>query len=236
MDRYHDLPQEINLDETPLTIGCDIARSGTDRTVLALRYGMAVREIKRLPRQGTMETAGQIQGILSAHYHPARSSQAVVDVIGIGAGVVDRLRETSKDRIEAFAASEGTERKDRSGELGFVNKRAAAYWNLRDLLDPDNHMDLVLPPDDQLLGDLTAPKWKVMSGGKIQLESKDDLRKRIGRSTDVGDAVVMAYWPASGMVSALMAFAEDNEADFFASRPSGSRWHLGDSVAQSWFV
>ena len=47
-------------------------------------------------------------------------------------------------------------------------------------------------PDDDLLGDLCAPKWRLMSGGKILIESKDDIRKRIGRSTDVGDAVVYA--------------------------------------------
>ena len=45
-----------------------------------------------------------------------------------------------------------------------------------------------------LLGDLSAPKWKVLSGGKIQVESKDDIRARLGRSTDDGDAVAMAFW------------------------------------------
>jgi rubrerythrin len=55
-----------------------------------------------------------------------------------------------------------------------------------------------LPPDDLLTGDLTTPHWRVMSGGRIQVESKDDIRKRLGRSTDDGDAVVMAMWPQSG--------------------------------------
>jgi hypothetical protein len=79
-------------------------------------------------------------------------------------------------------------------ELGFVNKRSAARWNLRELLDPANNEDIALPPDDLLTGDLTAPHWRVMSGGKIQIESKDDIYKRIGRSTDDGDAVVMAFY------------------------------------------
>ena len=49
--------------------------------------------------------------------------------------------------------------------------------------------------DDTLVGDLTAPRWKVTGGGKIQVESKDDIRARLGRSTDDGDAVVMAFEP-----------------------------------------
>ena len=62
------------------------------------------------------------------------------------------------------------------------------------MLDPSRDPDIALPVDDELLGDLTAPKWKILSGGKIQVESKDDIRKRIGRSTDAGDAAVQAFW------------------------------------------
>jgi hypothetical protein len=93
-----------------------------------------------------------------------------------------------------FNAAERTDRKDASGELGFTNKRSAAWWNMRELLDPANGHDVALPDDDELTGDLTAPKWRVMSGGKIQVESKDDIRKRIGRSTNKGDGVIQAFW------------------------------------------
>ncbi|HZQ08615.1 MAG TPA: hypothetical protein VFD70_18680, partial [Anaerolineae bacterium] len=84
----------------------------------------------------------------------------------------------------------------KSGELGFVDKRAHAWWNMRELLDPANGADIALPPEDTLIGDLTAPHWRPMSGGKIRVESKDELRKpeRLGRSTDDGDAVVMAFY------------------------------------------
>lgn len=204
-ERWHALDLE-HLD--PLnTIGADIARSGSDRTVLALRYGLAIKELRRLPKQGTMDTAGQICGVLRGHYHPALAMTAIVDVIGIGAGVVDRLRELGEP-VTAFNASEATSRLDRSGELGFVNTRAAALWNLREMLDPDSGIDIALPPDDMLTGDLTAPTWRVMSGGRIQVESKDDIRKRLGRSTDDGDAVVMAYWPEGGMTASAPVFTK----------------------------
>lgn len=173
-------------------VGVDPARSGADKTVMALRFGPVVAELRRTSLETTMQTAGRVKGVLDAH----DKMIAVVDVIGIGAGVVDRLRE-QKLTVDGFNASEKTARRDNSGELGFVNCRAAAWWSLREQLDPESDHALALPPDDLLTGDLTAPHWRVMSGGRIQVESKKDIHKRIGRSTDDGDAVVHAFWPLS---------------------------------------
>jgi hypothetical protein len=180
---------------SPRVVGVDVARSGADRTVLALRHAWTVAELRRYHLEDTMATTGRVRGILDAWgARPGhRDARASVDVIGIGAGVVDRLRELRLP-VEAFNASEGTKRKDSSGELGFTNVRSAAWWAMRELLDPASGEPVALPPDDLLIGDLTAPHWRVLSGGRIQVESKDDIRKRLGRSTDSGDAVVQAYW------------------------------------------
>jgi hypothetical protein len=169
-----------------------------------------------------METAGQVTALLNGVYHPAKSVTAMIDVIGLGAGVVDRVRETTKANVVAFNSSESTNRKDKSNVFEFVNKRSAAWWNLREMLDPASGLNLALPPDDTLTGDLCSPTWRVMSGGKIQVESKDDIKKRIGRSTDDGDAVVMAFWPTGGPDH--QAFAANDDASFFASTPTTSRW------------
>lgn len=179
--------------EGPQTVGVDVAREGADQTVLAIRKGPIVLELRHYTKQPTTATTGLVVGILNAN----PEMTALVDVIGVGGGVVDQLRE-QKLKVEAFNASEGTSNTDRSGELGFVNTRSAAWWNLRELLDPAYGSTLALPPDDALTGDLTAAHWKVTSGGKIQIESKDDIRKRIGRSTDDGDAVVQALWLTQG--------------------------------------
>jgi hypothetical protein len=173
-------------------VGVDVGSGSAkgDKTIFAPRYELVVPELRRYQHADTMATAGRLKGMLDA-----QGGRAIVDVIGIGAGVVHRLREQGC-AVVAFNASEGTTRLDRSGELGFANVRSAAWWGLRERLDPDAGDPIALPPDDTLTGDLTAPKWRVLSGGKIQVESKDELRKpdRLGRSTDDGDAVIAAFW------------------------------------------
>ena len=180
----------------PLVIGADIAEGGTDKTSFALRRGMMVEEVRRFDRAGLMETAGRLAGILDGN----PGSCALIDVIGIGAGVMARLREMEK-AVFPFNAAEGTPERDTSGELGFANRRAWGWWRLREALDPGRGSQVALPPDPKLIGDLCAPKWRVNSSGKIQIEAKDEIRKRLGRSPDDGDAVMMAFsseWEPDG--------------------------------------
>lgn len=190
-DRWHEWQEAGAVDPgRPHTLGVDVARSGTDKTVLAIRHGHVLRELRVFTSADTMTTAGRAKALLDSD----PDCTGIVDVIGIGAGVLDRLREQGC-KVQAFNAATRTNKRDRTNEIGFINTRAAAWWNLRELLDPSTNPDLCLPPDDDLLGDLTAPRMgELMSGGKMKLESKDELRKRIGRSTDRADAVVQAFW------------------------------------------
>jgi hypothetical protein len=184
----------------PLTcVGVDVARGGEDRTVLAMRHGDAIRELRKFPRQDTMQTTGETVSAIAG-----TEAYAIVDAIGIGAGVVDRMREQGAN-VQSFNAGEHTDWQDVSQTLQFANLRSAAWWSLRELLDPAQEHSIALPPDDMLTGDLTAPRWRMSSGGKILLEAKDDLRKRLGRSTDDGDAVVMAFWQSLALVGGFLA-------------------------------
>ena len=126
------------------------------------------RRATPLEKQLTTATTGRVAGITSA-----AGVYAVVDVLNMGAGVVDQLREQGH-QVVAFNASEHSDLKDRSGELGFVNKRSAAWWNLRDMLGPDSGENLALPPDDLLTGDLTTPHWRVVSGGRSKSRARHD--------------------------------------------------------------
>lgn len=171
--------------------GVDVGRGG-DPSVIGIRCGNAITEFRRLDVRDVMHVTGVVVGLLQAH----TDARAVIDLIGVGAGVYDRAREAEgwkiKERVIPFNASEKTEMTDRSGELGFANMRSAAWWNIRESLQYD---EIDLPPDDELTGELVAPKWKVQSGGKIQVEGKDDIKKRIGRSTNYADTVIQVFAP-----------------------------------------
>jgi hypothetical protein len=187
IERWHIRNEENNWG--PLTrVSADIGRGG-DPTVLARRHDMAIKGFDETNERTIMPVTGRLKGILDANL----GAEAVIDVIGIGAGVVDRLREFASlvSRVLAFNASSHTDAKDKTGELAFVNDRAWAWWTVRELLQDDL---IDLPPNDQMIGDLTAPKYQLMSGGRIQVEPKEKIRERIGRSTNYGDTVVQAYW------------------------------------------
>jgi hypothetical protein len=172
-------------------IGVDVGRGG-DKSVIAFLRGSVVEFVERHSAPDTMAITGHV-----LKYAREPGSLSVVDVIGIGSGPVDRLREQHVG-VDAFNASHRSDRKDRAGALGFLNRRAESWWHLRELLDPTFGAILALPDDDELIGDLTSPRWTPNSTGKIQIEGKDEIRKRLGRSPDAGDAVVMACTAFSG--------------------------------------
>jgi hypothetical protein len=175
-------------------LGVDVARGGSDKTVLARRYGNWFAPLEKHPGQSTPDGASVVGHIAKALAERAdRVADVNIDVIGIGASVYDGCSAIHVSP-NAINFGEGTERTDRTGQLHFRNVRAWAYWNLRESLDPDKGDKLALPPDSELLADLTAARWKMTAQG-IQLESKEDIKKRIGRSPDCGDAVVMAAMP-----------------------------------------
>lgn len=168
---------------------------GGDKFIQAPRYRCpgwdVIDTLQALPKPAdptdTMVQTGYVVVALNAN----PTARAVVDGIGIGAGIAHRTREQGFT-VDIFIASGGTDKRDRSGDIGFVNRRAAGWWNLREMLDPAYDAILALPPDDELTGDLTAPHYTMKSGGKYQIESKEDIRKRINRSTDRGDTAMQA--------------------------------------------
>jgi len=115
----------------------------------------------------------------------------IVDIIGIGASVYDELKKLIP--VYGFHGGDSINAKDRSGKLGFGNKRAYYYWRLRELLDPANKsMPIALPDDRKLFVALTSIRFKVTVRG-IMIEDKDAIRKRLGSSPDAADALVYRY-------------------------------------------
>ncbi len=172
----------------PRLLAADIADTGTDQTVIASRDEWCIWNLETFTTGTVIEHADKLN-TRSDDY----TTRVIIDSIGVGAGTLAAATSLGLP-AEGFVASEKATRRDRSDTFGFINKRAAAWWNLRELLDPDLGEEVSLPDNPELLGDLSAPRWREYAGGKIGIESKDDIRKRLGRSTDVGDAVVMAFW------------------------------------------
>lgn len=169
------------------TLGVDPARGGRDETVLIARHDDWFAEPVAWPG-GETPDGPSVAALAVATLRDG--APAIVDAIGIGASVYDHLSGNGVACL-AFNGAERSEGRDRSGSLGFFNKRAEWWWRMREALDPAYGEEIALPPDPRLRADLCAPRWRLAARG-IQVESKEEIQARIGRSPDRGDAAVYA--------------------------------------------
>lgn len=162
--------------------GVDVARAGMDQSVIMRVKGCVYRVVFSETGIGdTMLLAGEVGERLGGTWDEV---PAVIDIIGVGAGVYDRCSELGYN-VVPFQSSEAAFNKKK-----FKNRRAEQYWKLRDmfsrgLVDIDEE-------DDELASQLGSIKWKIDSQGRIQIESKEDMKKRGLPSPDRADAMMMA--------------------------------------------
>lgn len=174
-------------------VGIDVARGGSDKTVIATLRVDRFDELFKYPGVSTPD--GQTVAVLANQVISDQKPVVGIDVIGVGAAVFDAMQNTGL-HIEGVNFGAGAIGTDKSGKFSFANVRACAYWKLREALDPDYNATLALPLDKELLGDLCAAKWSIKTG-KIYIESKDEIIKRLGRSPDSADAVAIAFYCVS---------------------------------------
>ena len=181
---------------------------GPDLTVCAVRRGPVVESLSAWGRCDLTESVDLIREVLQEAgvrpaggwlkrvdvsrpgYYPQQRRQrepgygrVIVDEVGLGAGVLDRLRELEY-QAEGFNGGSSPRDGDR-----FANLRAQSYWVLRERLEAG---ELALPADERLMDELIATRWRPTPEGKVRIEAKEDLKARLGRSPDKADAVVMA--------------------------------------------
>lgn len=169
------------------SLGVDVARGGKDRTVIARRHGMWFDEPLDYPGKETPD-GPTVAGLTIA---ASRDRAPVhIDVIGVGASPYDFLV-TAKQPVYGINVAEKSLARDRSGRLSFANQRSQLWWQMREALDPANNTGACLPPSKQLLSDLCAPRWN-LRGATIEVESRDEIIKRIGRSPDWASAYCLA--------------------------------------------
>lgn len=178
--------------DQPLTcLGVDVAYGGADATVISPRHGVWFGPLARY--RGEVTDSGSKAAFLVLQQHDGKAL-IHVDAIGYGAACHEHLREKVGKLAQAVnvASAPVPEEYDRSGKYRLTNLRALMYWRLREALDPETGDDLALPPDPELLADLTAPRFEVRASG-IVVEPKQDIKERLGRSPDAGDAVALAH-------------------------------------------
>ena len=168
------------------SLGVDVARGGRDNTIIARRHGMWFDEALVYPGSAT-PNGPTVAGLTIA----AKRDDAVVhiDVIGVGSAPYDFLNEAGQQVVGVNVAESATGT-DKSGRLRFKNLRSELVWRMREALDPTNNTGIALPPDPQLLADLTAYTWE-LSGSTIYVASREDIIEKIGRSPDFGSAYVL---------------------------------------------
>ena len=169
-------------------VGVDVARGGKDNTVIARRHAGWWFDEPLVYKGSATPDGPSVAGVTIA---ATRDGAPIhVDVIGVGASPYDFLKQAQQD-VFGVNVAERTDQLDKSGRLGFFNVRSWLWWHFRELLDPNANNGIALPPDRELLLDLTAPKW-ALSMGKIKVESREDIIERIGRSPDWASAYVLA--------------------------------------------
>lgn len=169
--------------------GVDVARGGKDYTIISTRYGRWYDELKRLP--GAQTPTGSITAgfVISC----IRDGAPVhIDALGVGGETIGHLESNGiqVDPIVGYDTKSVDAQTDKAtGRLRFRNLRAMLWWRFRESLHPETGDHIALPPDQKLKSDLCTPQWQLTPGG-ILIEDKEQIKKRLGRSPDDGDAVV----------------------------------------------
>lgn len=175
------------------SIGVDVASGGDDHTVLAPRYDGWFAPLVEVPGKQTPKGSDVAALVVQ---HRRDNALPVIDLGGgYGNAVIECLEDNNSIQCEGYKGAKASTRRTKDGKLGFKNIRTEAYWTFREALDPSQTggSAIRLPMNSKLLADLSAPKFKMTPHG-IELESKESVTKRLGRSCDYGDAVIMAWF------------------------------------------
>jgi hypothetical protein len=174
-----------------LIIAVDPAHKGPDRTVVAWRRGRAVTKIEQHRGLDGMQVVALVAGIIDKE----KPKVCYLDATGLGAIILDRLRERQYHECVGvnFASRplSAPSRDERGQEKPtYLNRRAEIYGHLRGALESGQ---LSLPDRDDLHSELTSIGFKYTSTGAVQLQAKDEIRKKIGVSCDLADAVALCF-------------------------------------------
>lgn len=181
-----------------LALACDPALGGADTTAIARLHAGAWFAPMVTVKGADCREPAEIAALMLKHQKDG--CELVVDGTGgWGSGVRALLEGDHGLSCASLVFSAGSSARSADKSLGFRNLRAEMWWKLREALDPDGEVEMKLPPDARLAAELTAPRYR-LRGDAVLIEDKDEIRKRLGTSTDCADAVVMAWRRRAGPV------------------------------------
>lgn len=177
-------------DLLPVELGVDVGGGG-DETVIRERRGMAAgREWK-----AHTDRPEQIAPLILQAIRETGASAVKVDSIGVGFGVIGELRNMASQRLHAASIVAVNVAEKASRPDKYINLRAEMWWELGRGLSERGHWDLsTMANADTTVAQLVEPRWDIDPSGRIRVEPKDEIRKRLGRSPDNADALLLAYY------------------------------------------
>lgn len=178
-------------------IAADVAQGGDDFNIISSRYDSWFSELISIPGKDT-PLGKDISGEVVKHRR--NGALIIIDCGGGYGGSAYKHFHDNGDRVIAYKGATASSARTKDGTLSFANKRTECLWRFREALDPSQlgGSQIALPPDSVLLSDLTAVHYEVRKN-VIHAEPKEDVAKRIGRSPDRGDAVVMCHTEGARM-------------------------------------
>lgn len=199
----------------------DVALGGGDANTRAARYGCWYDEVNSEKLKGLVDPIDLAAGDIALMRD---GCDVVIDMGGgYGSGVYSHLKNNVAGiKLHPHNGSEKSAKRTRDGRLKFANKRAEVWWKFREALEPNLGEPVAIPIDQELLADLAAPTWRLGPNG-IQIEEKAEIKKRLGRSPDKGDAVVNAWsYGETGVSVRTRAYTGGNSLPTRASQGSAA--------------
>jgi len=177
--------------------GLDVARFGGDSTVYILRDGGVVKRMAEVQKRSNMEVVGWVRGFLDKD----KPETMCIDTVGTGSGVFDRLLELDYDVEDINVGS-----KPKGHEKGqYYNLKAELWFELREWFKPvAGKSNISIPNDPNLIQELKETRYSYDSSRKRRVEAKEVFKKRVGRSPDKADALVLAFTPLTSMGAKMM--------------------------------
>jgi hypothetical protein len=175
------------------SLGVDVARFGSDFTTLYVVEGPRILHAEARNGQDLMWTAGRVLAL--ARQYQIRPQNVSVDDTGVGGGVTDRLREQNFSLRPVNFGSRAVDARR------YADRRSELWWTMRDWIRDEAALaDAPSRAREMLRGDLAAPAYTQLSDGRLKLEAKAEMKRRLGRSPDDGDALALALahrkgWP-----------------------------------------